>query len=189
MYKAIIFDFFGVIYSDPANRWFQKHDIERTGEYADIFKQVDHGFITLEKAFNELAKLSGQPADDIRSVFGQTDMIDHEVVEIINNLKQNYKIGLLSNASSGYLRKLLHENSLDILFDNLVISSEVGMIKPNPAIFEIAMDNLGVEPKESIFIDDWPNNVSAARELGLQGIVFSNALDLKENLESLGIKI
>lgn len=189
MHKAVIFDFFGVIYSDPANRWFSEHNIERTGEYADIFKQVDHGFMTLEKAFGELEKLSGQPADDIKSVFGQTDMIDHDVVEIIKKLKQNYTVGLLSNASSGYLRKLLRENSLDILFDDLVISSEVGMIKPNPAIFEIAVNNLGVELNESIFIDDWPGNVSSAEELGIKGLVFTSGKDLQDDLKSLGVKI
>ena len=189
MYKAVIFDFFGVIYSDPANRWFQKHAIKRSGEYADIFKQVDHGFITIEQAFSELERLSGQPSEEIRAVFGQTDMIDHDVVEIIKKLKQNYSLGLLSNASSNYLRKILQDNDLNNLFNDLVISSEVGMIKPNPQIFEIALDNLGVQPSEAIFIDDWPSNIEAAKEVGIHGILFSGSKDLITNLKSLEIKL
>lgn len=189
MYKAVIFDFFGVIYSDPANRWFQKHDIKRSGEYADVFKQVDHGFITIEQAFSELERLSGQSSEEIRAVFGQTDMIDHEVVEIIRKLKENYKLCLLSNASSGYLRKILADNSLDNLFEEIIISSDVGMVKPNPQIFELTLDRLGLGPNEAIFIDDWPGNVSSSEDLGIRGIVFTGAKVLKNDLNSLGLQV
>lgn len=189
MYKAVIFDFFGVIYSDPANRWFKKHDIERSGDYADIFKQVDHGFITIEEAFKSLSRLSGKPEREIKEVFGQTDMIDHEVVKIIKNLKQTYDLCLLSNASSGYLRRILADNKLDVLFDELIISSEVNMIKPDPQVFELALDRLGLKASETVFIDDWKENTNSAESLGIKGIVFDNSSQLSRDLQALGIKL
>lgn len=187
MYKAVIFDFFGVIYSDPANRWFKKHSIERSGEYADVFKQVDRGYITIEQAFKDLERLSGQPESEIREVFGQTDMLDREVVEIIKNLKNSYKLVLLSNASSGYLRKLLAENNLDDLFDELVISSEVGVIKPDPEAFRLALENSGTSAKDAIFIDDWLINVESAEKLGITGLLFESAEKLSLGLAELGV--
>lgn len=189
MYKAVIFDFFGVIYSDPANRWFKKHDIERSGEYADVFKQVDHGFITIEEAFKHLSDLSGHPESEIKEVFGQTDMIDHEVVSIIQKLNQTYDLCLLSNASSGYLRRILAENALDGLFDELIISSEVNMIKPDPRVFELTLDRLGLEASEAIFVDDWKENINSAERLGIKGIVFDNSSQLIRDLQSSGINL
>ncbi len=61
---------------------------------------------------------------------------------------------------------------VDELFDDVVDSSAVGMRKPNPAIFELAMNRLGVtEPSRAVFLDDFAPNVAAAQALGLHGIV------------------
>ncbi len=67
----------------------------------------------------------------------------------------------------------------------IVISSEVGAIKPEPEIFELALKRLGSMPQESIFIDDNPNYVEAAQKLGMQGITYTDFDSFEQQLQNL----
>ena len=71
------------------------------------------------------------------------------------------------------------------MFDVVVCSGDVGLVKPDPAIFQLTLDRLGVAPDEAIFIDDSPGHVAAARALGLQGIHFTTAEALASDLGGL----
>lgn len=66
--------------------------------------------------------------------------------------------------------------------DQYVVSGEVKMVKPNPAIFHLLLDRFGLEPETCIFIDDNAQNVAAARQLGMCGIVFEGAAKLRQQL-------
>ena len=71
------------------------------------------------------------------------------------------------------------------LFRGLVISGEVGVIKPDPRIFRILLERHRIEPAEAVYIDDNPRNAEAARALGLHGIHFTDPLKLRRELEDL----
>jgi putative hydrolase of the HAD superfamily len=61
------------------------------------------------------------------------------------------------------------------LFDAVIDSSEVGMRKPDPAIFALALRELGdIAPEHAVFLDDFPGNVAAARRLGMHGVLVEN---------------
>ena len=66
------------------------------------------------------------------------------------------------------------ENKFDDAFDTIVISSEVGVMKPDLKIYRLALGQLKVEPAEAVFVDDMPPNVEAARLLGMQAIRFQS---------------
>lgn len=92
------------------------------------------------------------------------------------------KTALLSNSwgSSLYPRERLTE-----LFDSLVISGEVGMRKPDPRIYALVLDRIHVEPHRSVFVDDHPGHLAAARELGLLTILHRSPAETIAELESL----
>ena len=71
------------------------------------------------------------------------------------------------------------------LVDGKVISSFVRMIKPDREIYEYLLETYGLNPEESVFIDDRPKNVEAAKALGMKGIVFESYEDAREKLETL----
>ncbi len=81
------------------------------------------------------------------------------------------------------------ESDFDFLkyFDDVIISGNVGMAKPDTAIFELARDRFGVTPSSTLFIDDGPKNVEAARAVGFQAVVFETASGLSRDLASLDI--
>jgi epoxide hydrolase-like predicted phosphatase len=77
------------------------------------------------------------------------------------------RIALLSNSIGGaYDRELLDE-----LFDACVISSEVGLRKPDPAIYELTADRLGLEPADCVIVDDLGGNLKPARALGMATVL------------------
>ena len=80
------------------------------------------------------------------------------------------------------------ERELDWLsrFDLLVWSYQLGVAKPDPAIYFFALERLGTRPEETLFLDDKPENVAAAVELGMRGLVFSTVEILREDLAGLG---
>ena len=83
------------------------------------------------------------------------------------------------------MRDYLVENKFDDAFDALVLSAEVGIMKPDPRIYHIALDKLEVKPNEAVFVDDMPANVEAARTLGMQGILFQSQEQTLDKLKEL----
>jgi FMN phosphatase YigB (HAD superfamily) len=74
-----------------------------------------------------------------------------------------------------------------LLFDEYVLSYEVGYVKPDPRIYEIAVDKAEVSPNECLFIDDRRENIEAARQLGVQTIHCREDSDLEASLRTLGL--
>jgi HAD superfamily hydrolase (TIGR01509 family) len=77
---------------------------------------------------------------------------------------------LLSNAWDN-LRQTMHERwDIDSMFDELIISAEVKLVKPDPRIYQLALDRLGVQSAETVYVDDMEENVLAARKEGMLAI-------------------
>ena len=74
-------------------------------------------------------------------------------------------------------------------FDGLVISGEVGVGKPDPAIFRHLLDRFGLEPGSTVFVDDVARNVEAATSVGMRGVLFTDAARLRRDLAGLGIPV
>jgi len=188
--KAIIFDCFGVLLVAPGFtallRDFSQYEIEIN----DLILQSDYGIISLQK-FNELiAKLVGLTPQEVKSRYWGINVRDETVIDWVRGLKQlgEHKIGLLSNVGSGWLDDLLPETKSKELFDAVILSYDVGMIKPDPKLFELMAERLGVSPFECIMIDDRPSNIDGAEHADMQAILFKSIhqtqAELKQLLES-----
>ncbi len=190
MYRAIIFDFFDVIHRDPFQHWLRQNGLERAGEMEESARLFDLGKIDLEEHHRRVSKASGKPIDGIRESFDDISWIDQEMVELIRNVKKNCKTGLLSNSATEYLGRIIDLHALESLFDVLIVSADVGLVKPDPRIFEHALDQLGVKAEEAIFIDDNPRNTEAASRLGIKGITYDGDITkLKKELIGSGISV
>lgn len=72
-------------------------------------------------------------------------------------------------------------------FRNIVVSGDEKLIKPDPAIYALALERFGLAPGEAVFIDDVPANADAATAAGIQGIRFTDAESLRAELVGLGL--
>lgn len=101
---------------------------------------------------------------------------DPEMVERVKSIKPK---GLLSNIPAGLARRVLDKHTWLQEFDAIAMSCDIGVEKPNSKAYEIALEMLGATPEETLFFDDNEANVNAARELGIQAVLFTGIEDLK----------
>ncbi len=120
-----------------------------------------------------------------RDISGKTVFIQ-ENIELLHRLSLNYKIGGLSNAGPSY-REILKERNLLPLFEELVLSSEVGLSKPEARIFHLLLRKMNLQPEEAVFIDDTEENALSAEAVGMKSIFYQNSRDLKEKLTNYGV--
>jgi len=185
MIRAILFDFFDVFRTDGYNRWLKQHGHERTGLYLEASEKHDRGEYSDAAFFQAIADASGETAEQVEKELEEGNELNEPLVAYLQTLHGTYKLALLSNSSSDYLRNELAMHDLEKYFDEIVISSEVGLIKPEPAVFKHLMQKLDVSPQECIFTDDNPINTDAAAKLGIHGIVFTSVPDLQQRIEEI----
>lgn len=195
--RAVIFDLGGVI-----NRTLDRVPREKLAERAglsydalnklvfdtDTAIQATLGKVTTDQHWNNVRTLLGLPADELSKVekyFWGGDSIDTELVEYIRQKRLHYKTGLLSNAWDDLRHYLENEWQIADAFDEIIISSEVGVAKPDPRIYNITLERLGVAPQEAIFVDDFPDNVEGALRLGIHAIRFQNTPQAMQEVEAL----
>jgi putative hydrolase of the HAD superfamily len=117
--------------------------------------------------------------------FWSGDRLDTALIEYIRALHTRHKIGLISNAFSDLRHTITNIWNIEDAFDDMTISSEVGIRKPDPRIFWMALEQLDVHPQESIFIDDFPHNVDGARNINMRAIHFQTRDQTLSELENL----
>ena len=105
-----------------------------------------------------------------------------EVSEIIRSLKGRRRLGLLSNTDSLHFNYIVSTFPIVSALEKWILSYEVGFKKPDARIFQRAMEWASVEPEKILFIDDTKGHVEAAVSLGMQGIHFVSADQLREEL-------
>jgi glucose-1-phosphatase len=163
----------------------QLEDIVFTGETAH---QAEIGAIPVAMHWQVVGKRLGLTDAELgtfSSDFFQTDRVDYSLVDLIRSLRPRYKTGLLSNAWDGARQALTERFSIIDVFDVVVFSYEVGLSKPDPQIFQLVLRRLGVSAQEAVFIDDFPRNITAAQDSGLQAIRFVNPDQAKTDLMEL----
>ena len=192
--KAVIFDFGGVLVGMIDDRPRLKLaeqlgvPLSRLDDlvfYSKSAQKASMGEIKVGQHWQAVGEALGiKPEDmpDILEQYWSADDVNWVLLDFIRNLRPRFKVGLLSNAWDD-LRETMHTRwDIDGLFDELIISAEVGLVKPDPRVFYLALDRLGVEAPEAVFIDDMQVNVEAARQLGMAGIQF---LDTRQTLVEL----
>ena len=108
---------------------------------------------------------------------------DVKVSEMIRSLKGRKRLGLISNTNLLHFEYVLRKFPVIRIFDKWILSHEVGFKKPDVRIFQKAMDWASVESKKILFIDDIKIHVETAISLGMQGIHFISADQLKKELD------
>lgn len=116
--------------------------------------------------------LDGETLRQLRRDFWSGDRADAELADFLRNLRPHYKTAILSNAWPGARRALTERWGLASAVDEMIISAEEGVAKPDAAIYRLAVRRLGVRLHEAVFVDDMAVNVEAARALGMYAVQF-----------------
>jgi putative hydrolase of the HAD superfamily len=92
---------------------------------------------------------------------------------------------MISNAWPNLRHWIENEWCIADAFDHIVISAEVGIAKPDPRIYYLALDGMGVAATEAVFVDDFEKNIHGARAVGMQAIHFRNPKQATSDLQNL----
>ena len=200
-YKAILWDFGGVITSSPFEAFnnFEEanglpKDIIRTinSENPDMnaWAQFESNSITIDQ-FNDLflkeAKAKGfdiKGKDIIKLLKGS---IRENMVSFLRELKSDFKLGCITNNVKSSSQENTDNETEEVMsiFDHVIESSIVGIRKPNPEIYMMSCDALNVSPNQCIYLDDLGINLKPARELGMTTIKVIQPEDAIQEVRNL----
>ncbi|MBV6395258.1 MAG: hypothetical protein HFACDABA_00833 [Anaerolineales bacterium] len=193
--RAVLFDLGGVILRTEHEAP-RQHLAGRLGvEYDDLVRLVFEsetsrkaslGVISEEDHWRSVTKNLKWDGDPFafRDEFFSGDALDHDLLNFLRSLRGRALPGLISNAWSG-LRQYILEHNFEDAFDAMIISAEVGVVKPNPKIYHMALDQLDVRPNEAVFVDDFIENVKGAQAVGMSAIHFKDSGETLAQLKKL----
>jgi len=194
----IVFDLGGVVFrwqpEKIIRRFFQdskQQDLVRSEIFSHIdWIELDRGTIDTDQAITRGAARTGLPRDKIKELLNAVPQFltpIEETIDLIHAIRRsNRKLFVLSNmhpASISYLEKT---HDIWNLFDGVVISSRIQMVKPEIQIYEYLLATYGLIAADTVFIDDLSENLAVASTLGIQTIRFVDAAQCKQDLTNLG---
>jgi HAD superfamily hydrolase (TIGR01509 family) len=195
--KAILFDYGGVLVQmvdeTPRQQLADRYGIPLKRIYNLLFDteasiQAALGEISMDhhwRAIHEILHIPPRERAEFVRQFWAADGLNRELVETLPALRERYRLGLLSNANDDLRQMLTERWQITDQFDDMIISAEVGLLKPDRRIYELAVSRLGVQTDEALFIDDMPINIEGAQIAGLQAIQYLNNLQVIEDLDSI----
>ena len=184
MIRALIFDCFGVLYSDGRSQIDSNASPEKKQEIQDLYKQSDYGYISRSEFLNQLSELTGLSLSEINQYTEQVYKRNDNLISHIKKLKHHYKIGMLSNVGEDFIESLFTKKERDNVFDEITLSCNVGVLKPSREAYELAAERLGVKPEECLFTDDIAKNVEGAELAGMNAILFTSNQQYIEDLNN-----
>ncbi|MFN3487514.1 MAG: HAD family hydrolase [Emticicia sp.] len=203
-FKAVIFDFGNVIINIEFQRIYQTFAkftskspafIEKKITENQIFRRYESGQFTDEEFREVIRQTLGFPLSnhEVDTAWNAILLdIPTDRIDLINNIRQKYPVYLLSNtnnihikASNNYLKKVHGIKNLDILFDKLYLSYEMGLWKPDAEIYYEVLRANRLQPNEVIFFDDNFHNIESAKAIGMQTILVEAPTSIVEYCKNL----
>jgi len=195
--KNIVFDLGGVILTldrSEAVRRFQQAGLGQAEELLDpyhqkgVFLDLEEGRLNSEEFYDAIRQLAGKHISD--------EMIDHGwlgfiadtpayKLEMLEELRKSYNLYLLSNTNPVIMSWALSPQfsekgkSLDQYFDKMYLSYQLGVTKPHPRIYKHLIEDSGIIPSETLFIDDGTANVETGKALGMRVFQPKNGEDFR----------
>jgi epoxide hydrolase-like predicted phosphatase len=194
--QAVFFDLGGVLlrteYQAPREHLAERLNLSyeelcKTVFESESARRASLGEITTDQHWASVAKtlaISSSEIQGVRNDFFGGDVLDRDLLGFIRGLRAEVKTGLISNGWPD-VREYIARNKFDDVFDDLVISAEVGVLKPAAAIYRLGLERVHAKAESAAFVDDMATNVEAARALGMHGILFNSTPQVVQELTEL----
>lgn len=177
--KAIIFDLGGVI------------ALQKNLYYVPIFpdvelwKKAEKGEINEAELWQSLENYHKKTSQElIESLFNEREK-NTELLAFLKEKKSEIKLGFINNGLSGMMDKMVKEWKLGDIFDVMLNSSKEKVSKPDPKIYLLASEKLGVKPEDCLYVGKKESYVDIAMSLGMKGLVYKDFVDFKNQISNL----
>jgi len=201
----IVFDFGGVLFRWQPHEFMPRLLPQRAHSEAATIALVNDFFQGYSGDWGDFDRGAVDEARLVQRIAWRTGMDPAEVQKVIDSIpaelqplphtaallqrlrERGHRLFFLSNMPKPYAAHLERTQPLAQWFDSGLFSSRIGLLKPEPAIYHHAAQHFGIVPRESVFIDDFALNVTAARALGWQAIHFLSGAQCEAELARLGL--
>jgi epoxide hydrolase-like predicted phosphatase len=194
--RAVIWDIGGVLVRtedrEPRMRQAERLGLTREALVYLVFdsemgQKAQLGAVSAKELLEYVCQAVHLPVEEAANFeqeFFAGDRLDVDLVNYIRSLRTRYRTGIISNAWDD-VRSMINERwKMADAFDQIVLSAEVKIGKPDPRVFKLALENLGVAPEEAVFIDDFAHNIEGARAVGMHAIQFQTAEQIRADLDA-----
>lgn len=200
MIRNLVFDFGGVVVDlnwDKAVKRFAALGLPNAGNVLDRYKQqglfleLEEGKISKDEFSERLSEMCGRklPEEELNNAWlGFFETVSLSKMKVLEELHRKYKMFLLSNTNPFVMdwarsdRFTSEGKGLNFYFDKLYLSYELGITKPDVEIFKKMIEDSGIVPEETLFIDDGSANIEAARSLGFDTLLAVEGTDWIDSL-------
>jgi epoxide hydrolase-like predicted phosphatase len=199
--RAVLIDFGGVLYHMPDSRrllrWLRFFGVRDPGPIAmaiasplesELVMNLMTGRVIENDLWERLARdLRVRPA--LLNYFRQRGVspkrLDLPLLTYIAGLRPRCRTAILTNAGTDFRATFVGAYALERYVEQVIISAEEGLAKPDPRLYQLAIERLGVRPEETIFVDDIPENVASAQKLGMHAFVHESSEKTLQRLKEI----
>ena len=200
--ENVIFDLGGVLLDIDYNLTraaFEKLGVTHFNEMysqanaGQLFQKLETGIIAEEEFYKQLNNSTGMnlSSKEIKEAWNAMLLAFREdSLQFLNQLKNKYKIFLLSNTNKIHLEsfyEIYHQKKrtkkFEKYFDKAFYSFEIGLRKPDEECYEWVLKDLNIDPQKTLFIDDSINNIEGAKKVGIQTLLLSP----EKRIETIGL--
>lgn len=202
--KGIIFDFWGTIvengvYPSPIKR--VRYILQLNIPFSEYVVEFEESFMTekfkdLYEGFARVCEKFGirddpRTMDVLVGMWNKNKMLAKpylETVEMLEALKKDYKIALISNTDCFSLRDVMQKFDLEKYFDSVVLSCDVNMLKSNPEMFRKVLDELGLKEDEVLMVgDSIESDIKSAERAGVRALLIDrrNRMEVKDKIMNI----
>lgn len=194
--KAIIFDIGGVLEITPDlgpdKKWEQKLNLqpgELNQRLGDVWRDGSVGTISIEQVHQSIGEIMNWDKSQVNEFMDDVwheylGTLNGELAEYFRGLRPKYQTAIISNSFVGAREKEANHYQFDTICDLIIYSHEVGLRKPDPRIFSLACERLGLQPNEVIFVDDHKEVYASAVEMGMHCIEFRDNAQVIADIET-----
>jgi epoxide hydrolase-like predicted phosphatase len=195
--NTFIFDCFKVVCAAPFSGWNKDHMTDQgliDEKFDEILMDYDLGKLSEEDVTEHFSKCAGiaSSKEEIQEQIDSYLKIDEDLVNLIKQLRnKGYKTALLSNGNHAFFERKVYQTYpyFKNLFDEIVISSEIGITKPDKGIYLHTLEKINSKPEDSLFIDDRQINIDGAVKVGINGYLYTSNNTFAEYIKSIGIDL
>jgi putative hydrolase of the HAD superfamily len=189
--RAVLIDFGGVLYRMPNPqrmlRWLRFFGVRDPGPISmtiasplesPLVMDIMTGRLGEDELWERLARdMRVRPAllGFFRKRGLSPRLVDLPLLTYLANLRPRYRTAILTNAGTDFRATFVQAYALERYVEQVIISAEEGLAKPDPRLYHLAVERLGVRPEETVFVDDIPENVASARQLGMRAFVHEDS--------------
>lgn len=154
-----------------------------------IVQDFDRGKLSPRQFYGQvLEKFQAEISfEDFYEIYNDIFFLNPPVLSLLKKLRSGYRLVLLSNTDVmrfGFIKNRFPEI---LIFDEYVLSFEVGRIKPHPDIYRVSLDRAKAKAEECVFVDDREENIEGARQMGINSILFKSQAQLEVSLQEYGL--